>query len=63
MHKKILDLDESFPNSYHQNVKIRQKLNSQLALGNQRLPARVRLPAMRRGELPAAIARPMSKRP
>ena len=28
MHKKILDLDESFPNSYHQNVKIRQKLNN-----------------------------------
>ena len=28
MHKKILDLDESFPNSYHQNIKIRQKLNN-----------------------------------
>ena len=32
-----------------------------LALGNQRFPVRVRLPAMCRGELPAAIARLMSK--
>ena len=32
-----------------------------LALGNQRFPVRVRLPAMCRGELSAAIARLMSK--
>ena len=33
------------------------------APGNQRLPARVRLPPTRRCELPAAIAQPMPKRP